>query len=63
MECYQYEGSPRFHMSWKKIEAELDRIGAKRVLLTHMAEGMLARRDEVRDPRVLVAEDGMVLEV
>lgn len=63
MECYHFEGSPRYHMSWKKIASELDRIGAKRVLLTHMADAMLARRAEVGDPRVVLAEDGLVLDV
>jgi ribonuclease BN (tRNA processing enzyme) len=63
MECYQFEGEPRFHMSWKTIAGKLDRIGARRVLLTHMAEPMLARRGEVTDPRVAAAEDGMVLEI
>lgn len=63
MECYQFEGEPRFHMSWTTIQAQLDRIGAKRVLLTHMAEPMLARRGEVADPRVVLAEDGLVLDV
>ena len=63
MECYQFEGEPRFHMSWKTIAAKLDRIGAKRVLLTHMAEPMLARRGEVRDRRCVLAEDGMVLDI
>jgi ribonuclease BN (tRNA processing enzyme) len=63
MECYQFDGEPRFHMSWKTIQAQLDRIGAKRILLTHMAEPMLARRAEVKDPRVLLAEDGLVMDV
>ena len=63
MECYAFEGEPRFHMSWKQIPAQLDRIGPKRVLLTHMADGMLARRDEVQRPRVVLAEDGLVLQV
>jgi ribonuclease BN (tRNA processing enzyme) len=63
MECYQFEGEPRFHLSWKTIEAQLDRIGAKRILLTHMAEPMLARRSEVNDPRVVLAEDGLVVDV
>jgi ribonuclease BN (tRNA processing enzyme) len=63
MECYQFDGVPRFHMSWKGIEPHLDRIGAKRILLTHMAEPMLARRSEVADPRVILAEDGLVLDV
>ena len=59
----QFEGAPRFHTSWKTIERNLDRIGPKRVMLTHMAEPMLARRGEVSDPRVLLADDGLVLEV
>ncbi len=63
MECFHFEGSPRFHMSWKKISEELDRIGAKRVLLTHMAEPMLARRGEVSDARIVLAEDGLMLHV
>jgi len=63
MECYQFDGVPRYHMSWKTIESQLDRIGARRVLLTHMAAGMLARRGEVRDARCVLAEDGLVLEI
>lgn len=63
MECYQFEGAPRYHMAWKTIEGHLDRIGPKRVLLTHMAAAMLARRDEVNDRRAILAEDGLVLDV
>ena len=32
-------------------------------MLTHMADAMLARRAEVSDPRVVLAEDGLVLDV
>jgi ribonuclease BN (tRNA processing enzyme) len=63
MECYDFEGEPRFHMSWTRISGELDRIGARRVMLTHMAQPMLARRGEVNDPRIVLAEDGLVLHV
>jgi ribonuclease BN (tRNA processing enzyme) len=63
MECYQFDGAPRYHLSWKIIQSHLDRIAAKRVLLTHMAEPMLARRGEVNDARIVLAEDGLVLEV
>src|SRR5262245_10066893 len=63
MECYQFDGTPRFHTSWQSISQNLDRIAAKRVMITHMAEPMLARRREVTDPRVVIAEDGLVLEV
>jgi ribonuclease BN (tRNA processing enzyme) len=62
-ECYHFEGEPRFHTSWRTIQPHLDRIGARRVLLTHMAEPMLARRAEVTDPRVLLAEDGLVVDL
>jgi hypothetical protein len=50
-------------MSWSTIHPHLDLIGAGRVLLTHMAEGMLARRAEVSDPRVVLAEDGLVIDI
>ena len=63
MECYDFDGAPRFHMSWSKIAAELDRIGAKRVLLTHMGDAMLARRDDICDPRVVLAQDGLSVDV
>jgi ribonuclease BN (tRNA processing enzyme) len=63
MECYVPEGAPRYHLSWVKIAGELDRIGARRVMLTHMSEPMLARRGEVADPRVVLPEDGLVLDI
>jgi ribonuclease BN (tRNA processing enzyme) len=63
MECYDFDGAPPFHMSWSKIAGELDRIGAKRVMLTHMADAMLARGDEIRDPRVVLAQDELSVDV
>lgn len=63
MECYQFAGAPRFHMSWEKISSKLDQINPRRVMLTHMADAMLARAHEVNDPRVLLAEDGLVVEI
>jgi ribonuclease BN (tRNA processing enzyme) len=63
MECYHFDGAPRFHMSWSRIAAELDRIAAKRIMLTHMAEAMLARRGDIDDPRVVLAEDGLSVEL
>jgi ribonuclease BN (tRNA processing enzyme) len=63
MECYDFEGAPRFHLSWSRIAAELDRIGAKRVMLTHMSDDMLARGGEIADARVLLARDGLSVEI
>ncbi len=63
MECYQFDKPTFFHLGWVEIVANLDRIGAKRVMLTHMSAAMLARLAEVRDARVIVAEDGLVIDV
>lgn len=61
MECYQFSGAPRFHMSWETISANLDRIGARKVVLTHMSAGMLARAVEIEDRRAILAEDGLAI--
>jgi ribonuclease BN (tRNA processing enzyme) len=58
-ECYAFDGTPRYHMSWRVIEQNLDRLTAKRVLLTHMSTEMLANGLAVADPRVDLAEDGL----
>ena len=62
-ECFGFEVPPGYHMSWRDIAANIERLGARRILLTHMGPEMLARRHEVREPRVLLAEDGMMLDV
>ncbi len=62
-ECFGFEREMRVHLSWRTIESNLDRLGASKVLLTHFGPEMLVRCGEVRDPRVLLAEDGLALEV
>ena len=62
-ECYGFDGDVHYHLTWRTIEKNLDRLGAKRILLTHMNETMLANGNAVRDPRVVLAEDGLVLDV
>jgi ribonuclease BN (tRNA processing enzyme) len=62
-ECYQFDGAPRYHMSWTSIRPLLERMAAKRVMLTHMGEAMLARRAEVDYPDIVLAEDGLVLDI
>lgn len=63
IECYGYDAEVRYHMAWKRIEAELPRLKAKRIMLTHMNAGMLAKRHLVTAPGIVLAEDGLVLEV
>lgn len=62
-ECFTYSSDARFHMNWRTIEQNLDRLGARRVLLTHFGPEMLANLANVREPRVLLAEDGMRLDI
>lgn len=62
-ECFGFDVKVGYHMTWRNIETNLDRLGAKRVMLTHMSAEMLAQRAQVRDPRVLLAEDGMTLDI
>ena len=62
-ECYGFDVDVRYHLNWKTLSANTDRLGAKRLLLTHMNESMLASRALVTDPRVVCAEDGMELDI
>lgn len=62
-ECFAFETNARYHLNWRTIETNLDRLGARHVLLTHLGPEALARKDAIRHPSVTVAEDGMRLEV
>jgi ribonuclease BN (tRNA processing enzyme) len=62
-ECFSFEERVCYHMTWRDIERNLDRLGAKRVLLTHMSAEMLARRPQIGNPRVLLAEDGLKIDI
>jgi ribonuclease BN (tRNA processing enzyme) len=62
-ECFQYDVTIPIHLDYKTIDANYDRLGAKRVLLTHMGEAMLAKAGEVDLSRYLVAHDGLVLDL
>jgi ribonuclease BN (tRNA processing enzyme) len=63
MECFAFDGPIRYHMTWETISANLGRIGARKVMLTHMNAGMLARREKVAGPGIVLAEDGLAFEV
>jgi ribonuclease BN (tRNA processing enzyme) len=59
-ECYMYEKPVRAHLSLKILEQHLPAIGAKRVILTHMSDDMLAHLGEVNFE---TAEDGKIVEI
>jgi ribonuclease BN (tRNA processing enzyme) len=62
-ECFQYDVTLPIHLDYKTIDANYERLGAKRVLLTHMGEAMLSHVDKVDLSRFIVAQDGMTLDL
>lgn len=62
-ECFAFDSAARFHLNWRTIEANLDRLDARAVLLTHLGPEALANRDQIRHPKVAIAEDGLVREI
>ena len=58
-ECYMYSRASPTHLSYSTLREKLPAIGAKRVVLTHMSEDMLAHLGEVQEE---TATDGMVVE-
>lgn len=58
-ECFGFDHEARYHMNWRTIEANLGRFGARRVMLTHMGPDMLPQSGTIRQPGVLIAEDGL----
>lgn len=63
IDCFGYDNDIGSHMSWKTISPRLDALEARRFMLTHMGPEMLAKLGEIRDPRVILANDGLVLEL
>ena len=62
-ECYAYAGKLTGHMSWEVLKVKLPQLAAKRAMVTHMNPSMLSRLDEIKAAGVLVAADGLVLEI
>jgi ribonuclease BN (tRNA processing enzyme) len=62
-ECYEYERELTGHMNWKTLQRRLPDFTARRIMVTHMNGTMLARLDEARTAGVLIAEDGLVLDL
>ena len=59
-EAYYYDKIVKNHLSLKTLEVHLPEINAKRLVLTHMSEDMLARLGELP---YTAAEDGMIVEL
>ncbi|OGQ78273.1 MAG: hypothetical protein A3F90_00460 [Deltaproteobacteria bacterium RIFCSPLOWO2_12_FULL_60_19] len=59
-ECCFYDREVANHMSYRKLEENLGRLECKRILLTHLGEEMLARKDQLN---IDLAYDGMAIEI
>jgi ribonuclease BN (tRNA processing enzyme) len=59
-EAYYYDKIVKNHLSLKTLEAHLPEINAKRLVLTHMSDDMLARLSELP---YTAAHDGMAVEL
>jgi ribonuclease BN (tRNA processing enzyme) len=63
VECYDYDRELTGHMNWATVKQRLKDFNAKRVMLTHMNPTMLAKVEEAKAAGVLVAADGLALDV
>lgn len=59
-EAYTFERRIRYHLDHATLAKNLDRIGARRVILTHLGPEMLAHRHEAAAE---CADDGLTVEV
>jgi ribonuclease BN (tRNA processing enzyme) len=59
-ECNFFDSRSETHLDYLRIHENLERFGAKRLLLTHLGPEMLERRNEVH---IDIAHDGMVIEL
>ena len=59
-EAYTFERRVRYHLDHATLARHLERIGARRVILTHLGPEMLAHRDEAAAE---CADDGLIVEL
>jgi ribonuclease BN (tRNA processing enzyme) len=63
IECYEHARVVTGHISWSILKTKLPDLRARRVMITHMNPSMLARVEEAKELGVLIAEDGLSLDV
>ncbi len=57
-ECTYFSAHSSMHLDYVTLAAKFGEIGAKRYLITHMGEDMLAARDKIDASRCIAAEEG-----
>jgi ribonuclease BN (tRNA processing enzyme) len=59
IECTYFSTRSSMHLDYLTLAAKFGEIGAKRYLITHMGEEMLAALDKIDTARCIAAEDGL----
>jgi len=59
-ECSFYSEEAGMHINYQTLRANLPRLECRQIVITHLGEDMLARKEELS---VSVAEDGLVFEI
>jgi len=59
-ECCYFHRQTAFHVSYPQVAAQRDRLGCKRLLLSHIGREVLENMDQVK---IECASDGLVVEV
>jgi ribonuclease BN (tRNA processing enzyme) len=62
-ECFAFEAPARYHLNWRTIEANIERLGARQILLTHLGPEALANQGAMRHARVRIADDGLHMDL
>jgi ribonuclease BN (tRNA processing enzyme) len=63
IECTSFSGPTSVHLDYKTLASNFGAIGAKRYLLTHMGEDMLASLDKIDMRKCVPAEDGLSMTI
>ena len=59
-ECYAYDKPIRYHLDFKTLTQNLPRLTAKKLILSHMSDEMLA---QIANVPQTIASDGMMVEL
>jgi ribonuclease BN (tRNA processing enzyme) len=62
-ECYEYARAVAGHISWSILKTRIPDLRARRIMITHMNPSMLAQTGEAEARGLLVAKDGLVVDV
>jgi len=63
VECSSGDKPVPNHIDWPTLKANLPKLNARRVMVTHMGATALARRDEMTAAGLQIADDGKILDL